>query len=156
MLTLAIVFVHPNPQLLPVGSTAPPVRLRDTAGSLETVVPQPARRPVVVVFFETTCATCAATAPGLCRIREQHREVAVAVVESGSGDAAGAAAFARRNAGCGVPFLLDPDLRVSRSYAVSVVPLAYVVDSHGKISYSGIGAAGMGGLLPHLTHVPGG
>jgi peroxiredoxin len=157
VLLLAILYVHPTPQLLQVGSSAPAIRLHDATGASVTAVPSPSRRPIVLAFFEPSCATCQEKARLLCTIRSRYPTVEVAMIDSGGTDAAAAQAFTSRYVGgCGVPFLLDRDLTVSRSYAVSVVPLAYVVDSHGKISYGGIGAAGMNGLLPHLAHVPGG
>jgi thiol-disulfide isomerase/thioredoxin len=157
VLLLAMLFIHPMPQLLQVGSIAPRIHLRDTAGSTVTAVPSAAHRPVVVTFFEPSCVTCQQTASVLCTIKSRYPNVEVVMVDSGGSDAGAAAGFSRRYlGGCSVPFLLDADLTVSRGYAVSVVPLAYVVDTHGKISYGGLGAAGMDGLLPHLAHVPGG
>lgn len=157
VLGLTAVFVHPMPQLLPTGSPAPPIRLLDASGATVTAVPSAAHHPVVVIFLETACVTCEQTAPGLCAIRDREPEVDVVIVDSGGTDPAAARDFARRYlSGCDVPFLLDPGLAVSRSYAVSVVPIAYVVDAHGNISYSGTGAGGVDGVLPHLEHTPGG
>ena len=156
-LLLAIAFVHPKPQLLPVGSTAPAIHLRDPSGTALTAVPSAAHHAVVLMFIEPSCPTCREKAPLLCTLRSSHPAVDVVMVDAGSNDARAATDFARRYlSGCGVRVLLDASLAVSRSYAVSVVPLTYVVDERGKISYSGYGAAGMDGLLPHLAHVPGG
>jgi peroxiredoxin len=151
VLALATLFVHPTPQLLPNGTKAPAITLRDTAGVRVVAIPSSGHRPVVVAFFETTCKTCQQKAAVLCTLAFTHPEVRVVAVDSGGADAGAAAAFASSHmAGCPVPFLLDADLAVSRSYAAAVVPLVYVIDSNGSISYSGVGAAALDALFQHI------
>ncbi len=150
-LTLAILFVHPTPQLLPNGTAASAIGLRDTSGTRVDAVPSPKHQPVVVAFFETTCTSCRQKAVTLCTLAAAHPGISVVAIDSGARDAGPAAEFARRYMGaCAVPLLLDPDLAVTRRYAVAAVPTAYIVDSAGRISYGGLGADGIDALDQHL------
>ena len=157
VLTLAILFVRPAPPLLKAGVPAPAIRLRDATGSLVAAVPSSGHRPVVVAFFEIRCTTCQDKAADLCRLATSHPDVSVVAVDSGEGDARAARTFAQNHIGsCPVPFLLDPDLTVSRRYAAVVVPVVYVVDSNGNIAYGGAGGAALDTVSRHIPSSTGG
>ena len=151
VLAFFIFFVHPSAHLLDTGTAAPAVSLPDAEGRVQAAVPAPGQASVVLVFIETGCMTCQEKSSALCDLAAAHRDVQFVAVDSGEKSSAEAQRYARHNlAGCAVTVLLDADLAVTRGYLVAAVPTTYVVDSSGKISYSGVGAAGIDGLAAHL------
>jgi len=149
----AILFIHPSQQLLPVGLAAPPITLRDSGGRPVTVVPSPQQGPVVIEFFDTVCVSCQREAATLCGIAAANPAATVVGVDAGSESAAAVAAYARRSSPCALPFLVDPNAKVSRSYAAAVVPTIYVVDRHGKIAYGGVGSSGIEAVSHNLQRL---
>jgi len=155
ILALAILFIHPSAQLLPDGSAAPALKLRDATGLTLTVVPSPAHQPVVIEFFASNCVTCQQESGTLCRIAATNSAASVVAVNAGRETAATVAAYARRYSACAVPFLVDPGGGVSRNYEAAVVPTIYLIDRHGSIVYGGVGAPGIEYVSAHFAQLVG-
>ena len=140
-LTLVLLFIHPQPSLLAVGSTAPAISLTSSSGAPVALPGAAAGQPYVLEFFETGCAHCQQVAAQLCGL-----DAPVFAVDAAKESADTVTAYQRRYAGaCAYPILLDPGLRVVGSYAVTAVPTVYVVKG-GKIVYSGAGLEGVAAL----------
>lgn len=140
-LTLMLLFIHPQPSLLPVGTAAPPISLTSSDGAVVDLPGAAAGRPFVIEFFEAGCAHCQEVAGRLC-----HESAPVFAVDAARDSAATLSAFRRQYApGCTYPMLVDPELRAAGAYAVSAVPTVYVVKG-GRITFSGAGLDGIDAL----------
>lgn len=151
VLTLMLLFIHPQPSLLAIGSSAPPISLRATSGEPVALPADAAGRPFVVEFFETGCAHCQQVAGSLC-----HEKVPVYAVDAAEDPVAALTAYQRQYApGCTYPVLADPAMSAARAYAVSVVPTVYVVSS-GHVVFAGAGLDGVAALDAAVTRAVGG
>jgi thiol-disulfide isomerase/thioredoxin len=145
---------HP---LLAGGTPAPPVRLADTGGARHDVLRDAGGRPVVLEFFETTCAICQHEVQPMCQVRQRHPGVAFYGIDAARENAQVVRAFQQGQAGgcTSWPLLLDPQSAVLRSYSVTVVPTIYLIDGQGRVAYTGTGEAGVSGLDSALGRIEG-
>lgn len=149
-LILVVTFIHPQPNLLPVGSAAPPVRLQAVGGGV-VEASAAAGAPYIVEFFEAGCAHCQQVAAQLC-----DEKVPVFAVDAARESAATIGSYRQRYApGCTYPLLLDPDLAVAGAYHVNAVPTVYLV-VRGVIRYAGAGLEGVGHLGAAVRTITGG
>jgi peroxiredoxin len=156
-LFLVVFLVHPQPAMLADGTTAPPIVLQDTAGHTHTVVGAATRGPVLVEFMSTTCPTCISDAATLCAAAARSSSALVFGIDASaeSGTALDAFAAQHLKPPCPITLLLDPGMRVSESYVVSVVPTVYVVDTHDNIAFAGFGGAGITQGIASLEQLAG-
>jgi hypothetical protein len=154
VISFAIVSRISGPRLLPGGTAAPTISADSAAGGHYALLGpgNPPPRPVVVEFFETTCAVCRQEVAPMCQVRTQHPGVDFYGVDAAREDAGAVNGF-RVNQGHGCtdwPLLLDPKSDILRAYSVTVVPTVYVIDTRGHIAYAGTGAGGVDGLATAL------
>jgi peroxiredoxin len=157
VISFAIVSRISGPRLLPGGTTAPPISAASSTGRSVALFAGGAApsRPVVLEFFETTCAICQREVAPLCQAKQAHPEADFYGIDAARESAATVADFRRtQGGGCiDFPLLLDPTSSVLRAYSVAVVPTVYVVDTRGHIAYSGTGAGGVDGLAAALRAI---
>ena len=148
--------MHPPPPVLPAGSVAPSIVLQTVDGTRFSALPPPVAHALVLDFFQGMCSTCQQKADTLCSLANTFPKLTVAAIDSGGESTASVKAFAQRFfSRCSITVLLDPGLRVTRNYQVSVVPTVYVVDMSGKIAYGDVGASGIDGLAAALRGLRG-
>ena len=150
VISFAIVSHISGPRLLPGGSAAPSISATAASGdqvALFAPGSTPAK-PVVVEFFETTCAVCQQEVQPMCDLHARYPGADFYGIDAAREDAKAVNNFARSHAGgcTGWPLLLDPRSDILRAFSVTVVPTVYVIDTHGRVVYSGTGAGGVDGL----------
>lgn len=151
VLTLMFAFIHPQPSLLAVGSTAPPVHLDSAAGGAVTLPAAAGGQPYIVEFFETGCSHCQEAAGRLC-----HERVPVFAIDAAKESGPTISAFRQRYAaGCSYPMLLDPAFSAVTAYAVTAVPTVYLVRL-GRIVFAGAGPDGVDALPAAVQKATGG
>jgi len=95
-------------------------------------------RPVVLVFFKTTCSTCDLTFPYLNRLREAYLEGWQ--IWAVSQDAPERATPYARDNGIDYPVLIDaPGYHVSRLYDPPATPTLFLIGSDGRVEFSAYG-----------------
>lgn len=97
-------------------------------------------RPVLLVFFKTTCATCDLTFPYINRLRETYPNGwhLWAIAQDPPQNAS---EYARRHR-IDYPVLIDaPDYAASRLYDPAATPSIFLIDSRGRTTYSTYGFA---------------
>ena len=159
VISFAIVSRISGPRLLPGGTTAPAISAASSTGDhvAPVIAGTPPARPLVVEFFETTCAVCRQEVAPLCQVKAQHPGADFYSIDAAREDAATVNGF-RRSQGNGCtdwPLLLDPKSDLLRAYSVTVVPTVYVIDTHGRIAYAGTGQGGVDGLATALRSLAG-
>jgi thiol-disulfide isomerase/thioredoxin len=157
VISFAIVSRISGPRLLPGGTAAAAISADASTGEHVTAFATgaPPTRPVVVEFFETTCAVCRQEVAPMCQVKAQHPGVDFYGIDAARENAATVNDFRRTQAnGCtDWPLLLDPRSDLLRAYSVSVVPTVYVIDTRGRIAYAGTGAGGVDGLATALRNL---
>jgi peroxiredoxin len=145
---------HP---LLPGGSPAPAIRLAGSAapGDVHDVLSESSGHPVVLEFFETTCQICQREVRPMCDVHAKHPAVPFYGIDAARETAKAVEDFRHaQGGGCtGWPLLLDSQSTVLRAYSVTVVPTVYVIDSRGRVAYTGTGEAGVSGIDRALTQL---
>jgi peroxiredoxin len=156
-LLVLVLVLRPQPRLLAVGTSAPPILLQSVFGQQVNALNAAAHHNLVVEFFDTQCDTCQRQAGQLCAVAQRHESDVFVAVDAAGEDAAtlNAYARARQPSPCRVTLLVDPKLSVSRAYRAAVVPTVYVVDSSGKIAYGAVGSAGVDGVDTMLQRLDG-
>jgi len=153
--------------LLPVGSPAPPFRLRTPTG-VAVSLHDLRGKAVLLEFFATWCPHCAAEAPHLATLyaRLPHDRYAFVAVNADDEDAPSVLAY---HVWFGLPFpaLLDPrpaTVRfpahgglgpVSSRYRVAAYPTFYVLDPRGRIVWRSDGEQPDALLLRELRRAAG-
>ncbi|MGH7722805.1 MAG: TlpA family protein disulfide reductase [Candidatus Dormibacteria bacterium] len=150
-LIVVVLVVHPQANLLPLGTAAPAISLDSVGGGHVDVAASANGRPYIVEFFEAGCAHCQQVAGQLCKER-----VAVFAVDAAKDSAPTISSYRSRYAArCGYPLLLDPKLSAGSAYNVNVVPTVYLVKA-GRIAYAGAGLDGVNGLGSAVAKALGG
>ena len=137
LVALAVLFVgyalRHDPHVYPaalVGHPAPKAPLQPLAGGVALPPTAVLKGPVLVNFFQSTCAPCVVEAPALMALRSQGVPI-VGVAWKDDDD--GTRSFLKTY---GDPFqtvLTDHGGRVSVDWGVSGVPETFAIDSEGKI-----------------------
>lgn len=125
---------------LPVGSNAPAVQLEDLDGQVVDLGNMIGQRPLLLEFWATWCGQCAKLAPKIDAAYERYGDrvefviVAVAVNQS-------VRRVTRHFEATEHQFqvLWDGDGAAVRAYKVPTTAVVMVVDSVGKVSYTGVG-----------------
>ncbi len=154
VISFAVVSHIGGPRLLAGGTAAPAISAKAASGQAVSLLgaANPPPRPVVLEFFETTCTVCRQEVQPMCQAHTQHPGADFYGVDAAREDAATVSDFARTQAGgcTGWPLLLDPSSGILRAYSVTVVPTVYVIDTRGRVAYTGTGAGGVDGLAAAL------
>jgi len=158
VVSYAIISRVSGPRLLPGGATAPAITATSSGGDHVALLARgttPAH-PIVVEFFETTCAVCQQEVAPICKVARQHPDVAFYGIDAAREDAAAVNGFKQsQGKGCiDWPLLLDPRSDLLRAYSVTAVPTVYVIDINGRVAYAGTGAGGVSGLDAALRNIP--
>jgi peroxiredoxin len=104
-------------------------------------------RPVLLVFWTTSCGICRHELPILDRLYAEAARNGVEVAGVNIGDVAGAREVMRP---LHLLNLVDPDGSVARSYGVSGVPRLVLIGADGKIKRSAAGLEGEADLREWL------
>ena len=148
---VVIAFVHPQVNLLTVGTKVPAVNLQSSTGTTVHPSGTTATGPYILEFFEAGCAHCQQVAGQLC-----GEKVPVFAVDAAKDSAATINAYRQQYApACSYPMLLDPDLSASGAFGVSAVPTVYLVVD-GRVAYAGAGLEGVSSLAAAVTKAIGG
>ena len=144
LLALTILFVtyalRHDPHVYPaalVGHPAPQTALPTLAGGPAQPPTAAVKGPILVNFFQSTCAPCVVEAPALMALKSQGVPI-VGVAYKDQDD--GTAAFLKTY---GDPFqtvLADHSGRASVEWGVSGVPETFAVDAKGRITAKRSGA----------------
>ena len=103
-------------------------------------------RPVLLVFWTTSCPICQRELPMLSRLEPEFRNKGVSVLAINIGGEAGAGNFISANS-VNLTSLSDDDGAVSRAYRVGGVPKLVLIGGDGKIRRSTSGWTGQRVLL---------
>jgi peroxiredoxin len=96
-------------------------------------------RPLLLVFFKTTCGTCDLAFPYVNRLRDAYAGLAIWAVSQDPAERAGPYA---RDRGMDYPVLIDaPAYEVSRLYDPPATPALFLADGRGRIAYTAHGFA---------------
>lgn len=115
-----------------VGQAAPAFSLKGLDGKSFTLYKDDARM-TLVVFFKTTCPTCAMAFPYIEKIHRAYCNAGLAVWGISQHDRTRSADFATKYAST-FPILIDDDWRVSKQYDPDYVPTSFLIDADGRIS----------------------
>jgi mono/diheme cytochrome c family protein len=110
---------------------APRLVLRDLDGTA-TSLAEHADRPVLVVFWGTTCSHCLAELPAVHRFAERHRALDVLPVCVDETDAAAVRAAAGPLA-AERPLYVDPSATARLYYDVQALPSIVLIDASGRL-----------------------
>lgn len=125
---------------LPVGSMAPDVPLQTLDGAPATFAPLVGDVPVIVEFWATWCPLCRALEPQFAELHDQYgdalRIVRIGVPENQSREQQ--RAYVERRGIDGV-HLFDPDGTAYRAFAATHTSYVLVLDSEGRVTYTGVG-----------------
>ncbi|WP_165250540.1 redoxin domain-containing protein [Paludisphaera soli] len=106
-------------------------------------------RYVLVDFWASWCAPCAASLPVLRRIHENHGDGRLAILGlSVDEDADAARRFAETNKGAWMQGAADADVRAR--YAVGAVPAFFLIGPDGRLVHVGLGVEEVEGVLEKL------
>jgi len=118
--------------VLTVGQAAPAFSLKGLDGKSFTLYKDDARM-TLVVFFKTTCPTCALAFPYIEKIYRAYRDAGLAVWGVSQHDPKRSSDFATKYAST-FPILIDDDWHVSKQYDPEYVPTSFLIDSDGRIA----------------------
>ena len=102
-------------------------------------------RPVLLVFWTTSCGICRRELPLVSRIAPEFRRKGIAVMAIHLGEGDEAREYMRAS-GVAVTSLVDADGAVAQAYRVSGVPKLVLIGADGKIKRASDGMAGEGTL----------
>jgi peroxiredoxin len=124
--------------LLETGALAPHFTLLGIDGQEYSLPRDAAGKPMLIVFFKTSCATCDVAFPYINRLRETYPD-GWNLWAIGQDPPAKASGYSRAH-GIGYPVLIDaPDYTVSRLYDPPATPTLFLTDSRGRLVYSTYG-----------------
>ena len=139
----------PSPLL---GKMAPPLSGATLGGGRFSLAAE--RGKVVVVnFWASWCAPCQSEAPELSTFAWQHRNQGVVMVGVVFNDTVNSATAFARLYGSLYPSLVDPGGVIANSYGVTSPPTTYVIDRHGRIAATLLGATTAKQLTAVLARV---
>ncbi|NNN01633.1 MAG: TlpA family protein disulfide reductase [Acidimicrobiaceae bacterium] len=95
---------------------------------------------VVVNFWASWCAPCQSEAPELSTFAWQHRNSGVVVIGVVFNDTINAATAFAHLYGSLYPSIVDPGGVIANSYGVTSPPTTYIIDRHGRVAATLLGA----------------
>ena len=123
-----------------VSRTAPGFSLPETYGG-RVELDSFRGRPVVLIFWTTSCGICRRELPEVSRMAPEFRDKGIGVVAIHLGGGDDARDFMRTNH-IALTSLVDAEGAVGQAYHVSGVPKLVLIGSDGKIKRSKAGMAG--------------
>ncbi len=111
-------------------------------------------RPVLLVFWTTSCPICQRELPMLSKLEPEFRNKGVSVLAINVGGGAGVGNFMGAN-NINLTSLSDDDGTVSRAYRVGGVPKLVLIGGDGKIRRSTSGWTGQRALLEWMDSASG-
>ncbi len=118
------------------GREAPEFALLGTDG-LPYVLREQVGKPVVLVFFKTTCPTCMLVFPYIERLYQAYGRSGLTVWGMSQDPLDDSLAFAR-DYGATFPILLDTTWDVSDAWRINTVPTVFLIDAVGKIALTSV------------------
>lgn len=139
----------PSPLL---GKMAPSLSGNELGGGRFTLRSE--RGKVVVVnFWASWCGPCKTEAPELSTFAWQHRNRGVVVVGVVFNDTLNSATDFARLYGSLYPSIVDPGGAIANSYGVTSPPTTYIIDRHGHIAATLLGATNANQLAAVVARV---
>lgn len=130
--------------MLPLGTTVPSFRLKDTVSGRVVASDELRGRPSVVAFICNHCPYVKHIRAGLAEFGRYCAEKGVALVAVSSNDAVAypddapdKMALEAKAQGYTFPYLYDETQSVARAFDAACTPEFYVFDAHGKLAYRG-------------------
>jgi peroxiredoxin len=120
---------HEPPDSAPA---APDFSLDLLDGTVVDITEQWARRPVVLVFFESWCTRCQEQQPGINAVVEQYRDVVLFVGVASQSEPATVEQYVSDH-DLAYPVGIDPSGRVAQRYAVAEPPLVALISKDGRL-----------------------
>lgn len=125
---------------LPVGATAPEVRVQTLDGASVAFGEFVGDTPVIVEFWATWCPLCRALEPGFAELHDEYgdalRIVRIGVPENQSREQQ--RTYVERR-GIGGVHLFDPEGEAYRAFAATHTSYVVVLDTRGRVTYTGVG-----------------
>ena len=112
------------------GEKAPDFTLSDAEGIFRSLADFRGKQ-VLLLFSDPNCGPCQTLAPSLVRFKE-HAPANTEVIMVSGGDADANRAKIKQH-GLNFPVLLQKHWEVSKAYAMFATPVAYLIDSDGRI-----------------------
>jgi len=116
---------------------APSFALLGTDG-LPYILDDQVGKPIVLVFFKTTCPTCMMAFPYIERLYQAYGQAGVTVWGLSQDPLDDSLAFAH-DFGATFPILLDTTWGVSEVYGLDTVPTVFLIDAAGRIAFTSVG-----------------
>ncbi|MGB0035995.1 MAG: TlpA disulfide reductase family protein [Candidatus Acidiferrales bacterium] len=127
-----------------VGQSAPDFSLASLDGRTISLADYRGKKEVVISFWASWCGPCRLEMPSLRKFYKDHEKnqndfefLAISIDD----ERAPAEAFATSEK-LGFPVLLDPGGRTASAFGVSAIPVLFVIDRNGKVTYGHIGFEG--------------
>lgn len=122
-----------------IDSAAPPFELSNLDGQRVNLSDY-AGRPLLLNFWQTTCAPCVRELPAFSEFISNQGETGTAVLAINFDEtAADINRFFTQNNISGIPVVLDIDSTVRRAYNIVGIPVTYGIDAEGIIRYWQVG-----------------
>jgi cytochrome c biogenesis protein CcmG/thiol:disulfide interchange protein DsbE len=122
------------------GSEAPGAAVEDLDGNVVDLANYVGTKPVLLEFWASWCERCKALAPSMERAYEQYGDsVAFVVVAVGVGQSQRTVRRHRADHPDGYVFLYDKEGEAVRAYAAPTTSYVVIVDSTGRVAYTGVG-----------------
>jgi len=128
---------EPSPLL---GKLAPSFSARELGGAGVFRLSNERGHVVVLNFWSSWCGPCKQEAPELSTYAYQSKASGVVVVGVVFNDTVSSAKSFASYYGSLYPSVVDPGGRVANSYGVTAPPTTYIIDRHGRVAATLVGA----------------
>lgn len=134
-----------DPDVLPIGSAAPPFEAIDTDGKIFTLAEALKEKPVLLVFWSIFCGTCRDELPILEQEKPKYEQnVQFVTVNLDEAPRAKTVKGFAKQQGFTMRMLLNKidgrEFLVDQAYKVKATPALYLVKKDGTIAYGHYGA----------------
>ena len=134
-----------EPEMLPVGSPAPPFEVIDTEGQTFTLSEAIKEKPVLLVFWSIFCGTCRDELPILEQEKPKYEEkVQFITVNLDEAPRAKTVKGFAKQQGFTMRMLLNKidgrEFLVDQTYKIKATPALYLIKKDGTIAYGHYGA----------------
>jgi peroxiredoxin len=140
-----------SPVNLNIGQRAPSFQTVLASGAAVAYPGQGGDRPVLLFFWAEWCPGCTKEMKDIEALYLRHRDQGLAVLAVNVGqDTASVQAFMRRSA-VSYPALLDETSAITRSYGVTGLPTAFLIDAQGIVRGKVVGEVAMATMADQLA-----